>query len=73
MDTHHIHDEKIGFHSGAENTRYWLEHGLTREGFGRLTEEAKSKGKVKFTNAEGRKFDLEFNKEENKFSVRPHY
>ncbi len=68
-----IHDIEVHFHSGAEEARKWLERGLTREGFKRLSEEAKGSGKVRFNDEEGKKFVLEYDKEKDSFSVKRHY
>ena len=67
-----IHGVEVHFRSGAEEAKKWLEYGLTREGFKKLSDGAKG-AKIKFNDDQGHRFDLEYDKEKDSFSVKPHY
>ena len=69
MDTHHIHDEEIGFHSGTSEAAKWLRGGLSRDGVKDYLDKAKTEGSLNFKDPDGNKFKLVHNKEDGTFSV----
>ena len=76
MDTHNIHDEKVGFHSNTEEARSFLEHGVHGEAFRDYLKTAQAEGKAHFTVPGGQKFTIEHEVGEDgksNFSVRKHY
>lgn len=69
MDTHHIHGEKMGFHTGTEDAKTWLGKGLSRDGVQDYLDKAKKEGSLNFKDPEGNKFKLVHNEEDGTFSV----
>lgn len=68
MNTHHIHDEEIGFRSGTSDALSWMKKGLSKDGVRELLKKAEKGGNVNFSDADGNKFKLKHD-EENGFSV----
>ena len=69
MDTHHVHDEELGFHTGTDEAKEWLGKGLSREGLQKYLREAQEKGSLNFKDHAGNRFKLVHNKEDGSFSV----
>lgn len=69
MDIHNIHNEKIGFHSGASDAAHWLRDGLSEKGMKSYLDKARERGSYHFKDAEGRKFKIEHDLENGSFSI----
>lgn len=67
----HIHEVEVHFRENTENAKKWLEYGLTKDGFRKLSEEAKG-GSTRFTDEKGEKYDMRYDEKEG-FSVHKHY